>query len=59
MAYSYGGWQDEFKGLSKETGFRGGAPATFDKQEDEATVDRPQKRPVVRNPYAPIMRPTG
>lgn len=59
MAYSYGGWQDEFKGLSKETGFRGGAPATFDKQEDEAPVDRPQKRPVVRNPYAPIIRPTG
>ena len=43
MAYSYGGWQDEFKGLSKENKFSGSA--FEDNTDDKEEVFRPTKRP--------------
>lgn len=43
MAYSYGGWQDEFKGLSKENKFSGSA--FKDNTDDKEEVFRPTKRP--------------
>ena len=55
MAYSYGGWQDEFKGLTKETDFRGSAPSGFNEEEEVQDI-RPPMRP--RNTFAPPKRPT-
>ena len=43
MAYSYGGWQDEFKGLTKENKFSGSA--FEDNTDDKEEVFRPTKRP--------------
>jgi len=43
MAYSYGGWQDEFKGLTKENKFSGSA--FEDNTDDKEEVVRPTKRP--------------
>ena len=43
MAYSYGGWQDEFAGLTKENKFSGSA--FEDNTDDKEEVFRPTKRP--------------
>ena len=43
MAYSYGGWQDEFKDLTKENKFSGSA--FEDNTDDKEEVVRPTKRP--------------
>ena len=43
MAYSYGGWQDEFEGLTKENKFSGSA--FEDNTDDKEEVFRPTKRP--------------
>lgn len=50
MTYSYGGWQNEFDGLTLENEFSGSA--------DEVQVGRPIKRPK-REVFRPILRPTG
>ena len=57
MTYSYGGWQNEFDGLTLENEFSGSAPPNFNTNE-EVQVGRPIKRPKPEV-FRPTKRPTG
>ena len=37
MSYSYGGWEDEFKGLTKETNFAGSADKSLGAKPDDTS----------------------
>ena len=57
MTYSYGGWQNEFDGLTLENDFSGSAPPDFNTNEEVKDI-RPTKRPEPEV-FRPTKRPTG
>tara|TARA_R110000796_G_scaffold140276_3_gene256477 strand:+ start:759 stop:2072 length:1314 start_codon:yes stop_codon:yes gene_type:complete len=57
MTYSYGGWQNEFDGLTLENEFSGSAPSKSNTNE-KVQVGRPIKRPEPEV-FRPTKRPTG